>query len=135
MKLFLRLVPWCALGLPFIVSASDTTQNVIQIASLFNIMVGFMLVASFLLYGSGMVTWALRLGTFPTFRDEAIHTLELAVGTLFVLVVLLGIAEFVQTHVSIALYIIAGVIMVALAWFILATGAFTEGGSEEEKHE
>ena len=53
---------------------------------MFNVLVGLMLTAAFLSFGTGAVLWAARLGTYPTYRDEGIRYMMWGVVILFVLV-------------------------------------------------
>lgn len=85
---------------------------------LFNILVGLMLVTSILLMGGGLILWYVRLGTFPTYRDDAIHMMEWSVAILFVLVVLLGIAQFVQTHLALAMMAVGAVAAAVATYFV-----------------
>ncbi len=103
------------------------------IIGLFNIVAGLMLVSSILLMVGGLGVWYVRLGTFPTYRDDAIVIMRWGVSILFVLVVLLGVAQYVQTHMSIAMLAIGVVIVAAIAYFVAST-MMAGGGGEEEHH-
>jgi hypothetical protein len=103
------------------------------VVALFNIVVGLMLVAAMLFMGGGLMLWYVRLGTYPTYRDEAIGMMEWACAILFVLVVLLGVAQYVQTHMAIAMMIVGVVIFALIAYFV-ATTLMASGGEEEEHH-
>lgn len=103
------------------------------VIALFNIVVGLMLVISILAMGGGLMLWYVRLGTSPTYRDEAIDYMRWAVAILFVLVVLLGVAQFVQTHMAMSMLAIGAVVFAAIAYFV-ATQLMGGGGEEEEHH-
>ncbi len=103
------------------------------IVGLFNIIVGLMLVAAILVMGGGLALWYVRLGPSPSYRDEAIHAMEWAVAILFVLVVLLYIAQFVQTHMALTMMLIAVTVAAAIAYFV-ATEVLANKGEEEEHH-
>lgn len=103
------------------------------VIALFNIVVGMMLVSSMLLMGGGLMLWYVRLGTYPTYRDRAIDMMQWAVAILFVLVVLLGVAQYVQTHMAVAVFALGTLIAAAVAYMVVTT-MLASGGGEEEKH-
>lgn len=119
---------------PSIVLASTTTQLVSQIAGLFFIVVGLALVASLLMMGAGTIMWIVRLGTDNTYRNDAITIMEWSVATLFALILVLGVVEFVQSHTSATLYILSIAIILLLIWIAVTSGLFSGGGAEEEEH-
>ncbi len=102
------------------------------IISLFNIIVGLMLVLSILFMSGGLMLWYVRLGTYPTYREDTITMMKWAVSILFVLVVLLGVAQYVQTHMATAMLIFGVVIAAVLAYAVGST--MLKGGGEEEHH-
>ena len=108
-------------------------MDLTTVIALFNIVVGLMLVMSILMMGGGLMMWYVRLGTSPTYRDEAIEIMQWGVAVLFVLVVLLGVAQFVQTHMAISMLAIGAVVAAAIAYFV-ATQLMAGGGEEEEHH-
>ena len=61
-------------------------MDLTTVIAIFNILVGLMLVMSILMLMGGLGTWYVRLGTSPTYRDEAIKMMQWGVATLFVLV-------------------------------------------------
>ena len=89
----LRFLGAPALILPAVANAETTFTQVI---GLFNIFVGLMLTVALFTYGLGFFLWLCRLGTWPTYRTEAIKIMEWSVVILFVLVVLLAIVQFFQ---------------------------------------
>ena len=122
-----------ALLFPALALASTTTALVSQIAGLFYIIVGLTLVAAFLMMGAGIIMWIVRLGTDNTYRNDAIHIMEWAVATLFTLILVLGVVEFVQTHTSTTLYIIGIAIILLVIWIVVTSGLFSGGGEKEEE--
>jgi hypothetical protein len=112
--------------LPMVASAQVLTR----VAGVFNIIVGLMLVAAILTYGTGMILWFTRLGVWPSHRDEAIGILEWSVAILFMLVVLLGFVHFVQKYAVAASFVFGVIIVLAVIWFILTIA--TAGESEDE---
>src|SRR3990167_6382361 len=73
-------------------------QTLAGVTGFFNIFVGLMLTVARVTYGIGAVIWIVRLGTWPSYRTEAIKILEWSVVILFVLVVLLLIVQFFRYH-------------------------------------
>ena len=101
------------------------------ITALFNILVGLMLVMSILMMLGGLGTWYVRLGTWPTYRDDAIKMMQWGVATLFVLVVLLGVAQYVQTHMAVSMMAVGAVVAAIVVYFV-GTELMSKGGEEEE---
>ena len=108
-------------------------MDLYTVIALFNIVVGLMLVLSFLMMGGGLMLWYVRLGTWPTYRDEAIGYMQWAVSILFVLVVLLGVAQFVQAHKAVSMLAIGAGVAAIVVYFI-GTELMSSGGEEEEHH-
>ncbi len=102
------------------------------VVALFNIVVGLMLVASMLLMGGGLMLWYVRLGTYPTYRDDAIDIMQWGVAILFVLVVLLGVAQYVQTHLAETMLAIGVLIAAAVAYVVVSQ--MTAGGEDDKEH-
>jgi len=121
------LVALASFFVPHIASAQ---QGLSQTAGLFNIMVGLMLVAAFLLFFGGLGMWFARLGTWPTYRDEGISLMQWGVGVLFVLAILLAVVQFVQKHAALAAFLVGVVIVIGVA--ILLAKAQQAGGEDNE---
>lgn len=102
-----------------------------QAVGLFNIFVGLMLVAAFLLLGGGLIMWLIRLGTFPTYRDEAIRYMEWSVAVLFVLIILLVSVQFVQSHTTQALFVLGIIIVGVFVFFAVKVLSAPEEKKEE----
>lgn len=118
-------IPFVAL-MPAVVSAQNFLT---QATGLFNIFVGLMLTAALLLYGGGFMMWLTRLGTWPTYRTEGTRIMEWSVITLFVLILILMVVQFFRDHSQIALYIVAGIVIFAIALVLLTD----KSGSKEKK--
>ena len=103
-----------------------------RIVGLFNTFVGLMLTAAILTYGVGFAVWAVRLGTWPTYRTEAIKIMEWSVVILFVLVILLSIVQFFQNHPHAANYVVSIIVIIAVIWGIIIMA--TSGGGKKEEH-
>lgn len=123
------LLPLSVVLLPSVASA----QVISQVSGLFNIMVGLMLVFAFLFFFGGLGMWFVRLGTWPTYRDEAIRLMQWGVVILFVLAALLAIVQFVQKHVAAATFLVGIVIVIGVAWMVV-TVSQAKGEDDEKKH-
>ncbi len=89
-----------------------------QVLSFFNLFIGLMLVASFLLFVGGFIQYLVRLGTWPTYRDEAIEMMQWGVSVLFTLIVLLAIQQFLLRHLMVAVSGVALIFVVFVVWVI-----------------
>ena len=117
-----------AMAAPVVASAQTLTKAV----GVFNVFVGLMLTAAILTFGTGFVVWIIRLGTWPTYRTEAIKIMEWGVVILFVLVVLLMIVQFFQNHARAATYIVSTIVLILLAFVIIRMAAAKSEKKEEE---
>lgn len=132
MRFLMRLAPFATAALPSVALASSTTDFISEVAGLFYIVVGLVLVASILTMLLGLLSWFRGLGTSgDVYRDRAIETMQWAVATLFTLVLLLGVVEFVQTHVSAALYVLSVAVIIVVLWALASMPA--EQKKEEKK--
>lgn len=110
------LLSTLVLATPLLVAAQ--TQTVANIVGVFNVFVGLMLTVALLVYFFGFVLWWTRLGTWPTYRTEAVKVMEWSVAILFSLVVILGIVQFFQRHQQAAGYVISALVIIGIMWFI-----------------
>jgi VIT1/CCC1 family predicted Fe2+/Mn2+ transporter len=126
-----RLLPLAAFAVPAVVFAQ--VGAVSRVVGIFNVMVGLMLTVALLTYGIGFIMWVIRLGTWPTYRTDAIRALEWSVATLFTLVVLLAIVQFFQRHPYEATYVLSAIVIILIIWIIVYLIAHS--GGEEKKEE
>ena len=131
MKMILRALPFLAAFAP----AAAYAQSIAGVVGLFNIFVGLMLTAAILTYAIGFIIWCTRLGTWPSYRTEAVKVMEWSVVILFVLVVLLAIVQFFQNHTRTAAYIASFIVIAVIigAIVVLAAGAKGEEKKEEKR--
>jgi len=130
--LFLRALPLLVLCAP--VSAYAQVTAVGRIVGIFNIFVGLMLTVALITYAFGFVMWWIRLGTWPSYRTEAIHLLEWSVAIIFTLTVLLGIVQFFQLHQQAATYVISIIVVLVIIWIIAYLVQHSGGGEKKEEH-
>lgn len=100
----------------------------------FNILVGFMLVLGLLLWGAGCIMWVTRLGTFSTYRDDAIRVMEWSVSILFVLIVLSVIVKLVVNNIETALFFFGVLVVIVVILFALSVYAPPHKAAKEEDH-
>jgi hypothetical protein len=133
MKRIFRIAAFATVALPALAFASTSTTVLTEVAGLFNIIVGVVFVVACLTFGGGLITWAVRLGVWPSHRDEAIKILEWGVAMLFTLVVVLGVVEFVESHTNIALQIVGILVVILAIWIVIASGILSSDGKKAEK--
>jgi hypothetical protein len=125
---YLGFTPIMLLPAPALALGAQISEAV----GVFNIFVGLMLTVALLTYGIAFVIWLVRLGTWPTYRTEAVKIMEWSVVILFVLVVILGIVQFFQNHETAGAYVVSFLIVIAVFWIIIYL-AIHSGGKKEEK--
>ncbi len=94
--------------------------STLQVLSMFNLVVGLMLVASLLLFLGGFIQYLIRLGTWPTYRTESIRIMEWGVSVLFALIILLAIQQFLVRHLIVAVSIVGMMLVLLIIWLIIA---------------
>ena len=100
---------------------------------MFNIFVGLMLVAAFLLYFGALAGWVARLGAYPSYRDEMIHLMMWGVAVLFVLVIILFLIHFVQVYQATAAFILGIILFLIVVWIIM-TAVTSKPKKDDEEH-
>lgn len=126
-----RALPLLVLFAPFAAQAQVATVG--RVAGIFNVFVGLMLTAALVTYVFGFVMWWIRLGTWPSYRTEAIRVMEWSVAILFTLIVLLGIVQFFQQHQRAATYVISAIVLIIIIWAIVYIALHSGGEKKEEK--
>lgn len=104
-----------------------------HVIGFFNIFVGLMLATALVLYGTGFIMWLCRLGTWPSYRTEALRIMEWSVVVLFVLVVLLAIVQFFQGHPRTASYVVSTIVVLLVVGGALFAAAKSGEKKEEKK--
>ena len=123
-----------SLGFVLLLPTVASAEGLSVIVGVFNIFVGILLALSLIIYVGGMIVWVIRLGAWPSYRDEAIGILKWPVAILFVVAILLAIANLVQTHLRQATFVLGVIIVIAVAWFIINTAAQGTAHKEKEEH-
>lgn len=130
-RLSAHALPLLVLATPFLAQAQVGVVS--QIVGIFNIFVGVMLTVALMVYAIGFVMWIIRLGTWPSYRTEAIRVMEWSVAILFTLVVLLGIVQFFQRHPQEATYVLSAVIIIAIIWIVVYLSTHSEEKKDDHK--
>lgn len=131
-SLIARYANLLILGMMAPVEASAQTTSVSEVVGLFNIVVGFMFSAAFVTFLGGFVSYLVHFGNQE--RAVGVKTMEWGVSILFVLVILLGGAQFFQGHQGVTNVIAALVVMIGVAWVLFTVMTEkTEPPKEEKK--
>ena len=105
-----------------------------QVLGFFNLLVGVMLVISVTLFLGGFIMYIVRLGTWPTYRTQALRIMSWGVAVLFTLVLILAVQQFLARHVLVAVSIAALIIILVVLWIIMQ-GVQSGGFSPERAGE
>ncbi|OGG53246.1 hypothetical protein A3C20_03335 [Candidatus Kaiserbacteria bacterium RIFCSPHIGHO2_02_FULL_55_25] len=119
--------------LPALLPEVVFAQTLSVVTGVFNILVGLMLVAAFLMFFGALIGWFVRRGAWPSYRDEMIHIMEWAVVVMFVLVVLLMLVHFVQVYKAAAAFVFGIIIFLAIVWVIM-TVATAKPKKDADEH-
>ena len=92
-----------------------------QLLAFFNLFAGVMLTLSLILFIGGFIMYLVRLGTFPTYREEAIELMKWGLTTLFVLIVVLGVQQYLLSHLLVAVTIGALILIAIVIWAFAQT--------------
>ena len=91
-----------------------------QLLTFFNLLAGTMLTISLVLFIGGFILYIVRLGTWPTYREEAIEIMKWGVSVLFTLILLLAVQQFLLRHLTVAVTIGAILIMGVVTWALMS---------------
>ena len=116
---------FATLCMPWVASA----QVLGQFVGYLNILVGLLLVAAFLCFGSGLIVYVSRFGLVG--RDLGIQQMSWGVTILFVITVMLWGVRFVQNNAKLAMTLIALVVFMYVGRIVFAAMSAT---SAEEEH-
>ncbi|MBI2610780.1 hypothetical protein HYW60_02500 [Candidatus Kaiserbacteria bacterium] len=113
------IVGTCTVATLFLAPGNVDALTLPQVVGFFHIVVGLVLTGIVLIFVAGFSIYVARFNTWPSYRDAAIRVLEWAIVMLFVLIVVLSIVNAIQHHGSVALPIIAFLIIAVVAFFII----------------
>lgn len=107
-------------------------MSISTIIGLFNIVVGVMFVFAVVYFVAGIIIYTANFGNAE--RTHGVISMEWGTMILFVLVVLLGIVQFLQGHTGVA-NLIAAAIGIGFVGYFLYTAFFAEAlaPKKEEK--
>jgi len=117
------LVPVVAL-----VPGTAFAMTLVQFFGLLNVFVGLFLTLAMILYGAAVIVYFTRYGT--PHRMESLRLVEAALSILLILIVLLGIVQYFQSHPGNMLYIIGTIVFVLVIGLIIY--AYSGGKKEDE---
>lgn len=105
-----------------------------QVLGFFNLLVGVMLVTSITLFLGGFIMYLIRLGTWPTYRTQALRLMSWGVSVLFTLIIILAVQQFLARHVLATVSIVAAVIVLVVLWIVIQ-GVSSGGASGPPREE
>src|SRR3989344_9367876 len=86
------------------------------ILAFFNLFTGLMLTLSLVFFIGGFIIYLVRLGTWPTYREDAVELMKWGVSILFTLILILGVQQFLLSHLLVAGVIVAAFIIGLIVW-------------------
>lgn len=101
-----------------------------QVLGFFNLIVGLMVVLSVTLFLGGFIIYLIRLGTWPTYRTQALRIMSWGIAVLFTLIIILAVQQFLARHVLVAVSIAAFIIILVVLWIIIK--GYQEGSKRPE---
>lgn len=104
-----------------------------QVLAFFNLFTGVMLSLSLTLFIGGFIVYIVRLGTWPTYREEAVEIMKWGVSILFTLVLILAVQQFLLNHLMVAVTIGALLVISAVIWALADTGDKSENKVVENR--
>ena len=108
-------------ALAFCAPQSADALTFVQVLSLLHVATGILLTFVILIFCTGVFVYYARLGTWPSHRDYAIKILEWSVALLSVLI--LALLRAFQVYTKTMLVILAVVVLLAIAIFIVRGAA------------
>jgi len=102
-----------------------------QLAGLFNIFIGLMLVASLLLFFGGLIGWAAHLGFSRGYRDDMIRIMTWGVAVLFTLLLILALVHLIQAYPDLTSFALGVALFLGLAWLVLKVASAPQGDEDE----
>jgi cytochrome bd-type quinol oxidase subunit 2 len=104
-----------------------SAMTLVQFFGFLNIFVGVFLTLALILYGAAVIVYFTRYGT--PHRDESLKLIEFGLTILFILIILLGVVQYFQSHPGNMTYIVGTIIFLLVIWLIIY--AYSGGGKED----
>lgn len=110
------------------VPTAASAMTLVRFFGFLNVLIGIFLTLAIILYGAAVIVYFTRYGT--PHRMESLDLVEVALSILFILIVLLGIVQYFQSHPVNMVYIIGTIIFVLVIGFIIY--AYSGGEKKED---
>ena len=94
-----------------------SAMTLVQFFGFLNIFVGLFLTLALILYGAAVIIYVTRFGC-PN-RMESLDLIEWALTILFVLIVVLGVVQYFQSHPANMMYIIGAIVFLLIVGLII----------------
>ena len=94
-----------------------SAMTLVQFFGFLNIFVGLFLTLALILYGAAVIIYVTRFGC-PN-RMESLDLIEWALTILFVLIVVLGVVQYFQSHPANMMYIIGVIVFLLIVGLII----------------
>lgn len=108
----------------------NAVQVVPQLAGLFNVFVGGMLVTGILFGVGGFIDYITHLGLQQ--RDNGLEYMKWGIYILFMLAVILWLSQFIQHHVAFTITMLGAVLVFGIMW-VIASELLAPKKEEPEK--
>ncbi len=117
-----------------VVPSSASAFELYQTPAIFTkVFIGLFLTMIMLTLMGGVVMYFSRLGTWPSYRDDAIKILEWAVVMMFTLVIVVAVGQFIERDPAMVARIAGIAAFLGLLWFIFGQLKPKEEASSDDK--
>ena len=97
--------------------STASAMTLVQFFGFLNVFVGLFLTLALILYGAAVIIYATRFGC-PN-RMESLDLIEWGLTILFILIVVLGIVQYFQSHPANMMYIIGVIVFLLIVGLII----------------
>mgnify|MGYP003395054606 CR=1 FL=1 len=77
--------------------------------------------------------YLVRIGTWPTYRTDALSLMGWGLNILFVLVVLLAVQQFLARHLAFTVSLVALIIILLIVWLVIKGATEAPAKPPEER--
>ncbi|MDO8522161.1 MAG: hypothetical protein Q7S08_02650 [bacterium] len=111
------------------IPGTASAMTLVRFFGFLNIFVGLFLTLALILYGAAVIVYFTRYGT--PHRDESLKLVEVGLTILFILIVMLGIVQYFQSHPGNMAYIIGTIVFVLVIGLVI----YAYSGGKEKKEQ